>query len=194
MKKLLIVPALLILATSLAAENRFFLSAGASFLRPADEGYRVVYGSQVVCPELSAAIRVVGGVCVTGSLGRFSKNGATSDLGLETRASQSYFSLGLSYLLRISRMICFEAGGGLARLSFREEAFGAEVSGKHSGFKVEGGVLLIPEEERVFMGLKVGYVSGRVPGSEFDPAVPQSVRLGGFKIAVSVGIQLFGND
>jgi hypothetical protein len=194
MKKLLIVPLVLILAVSAAAENRLFLSAGASFLRPSDGAYRVVYGNQALYPELSAAVRLVAGFCLTGSLGRFAKNGITPDLGLETKATQSYYSVGLSYLLRISPTLCLEAGGGMARMSFREEAFGITVDGKHSGFKAEGGVLLIPEGERIFMGLKVGYVSGRVPGSELDPVSAQSLRLGGLKIAVSVGIQLFGND
>ena len=100
MKKLLIIPIVLVLAASAAAENRLFLSAGASFLRPADEAYRTVYGNQTVYPELSAAIRLIAGVCLTGSLGRFSKNGITPDLGLETKAVQSYYSVGLSYLLQ----------------------------------------------------------------------------------------------
>ncbi len=193
-KKLLIIPMVLILAAAAAAENRLFLSAGASFLRPADEAYRTVYGNQAVYPELSVAIRLIAGVCLTGSMGRFSKNGITPDLGLETKAVQSYYSVGLSYLLRISPTLCLEAGGGMARMSFREEAFGLTVDGRHSGFKAEGGVLLIPEGERVFMGLKVGYLSGRVPGSELVPASDQSLRLGGLKIAVTIGIQLFGND
>jgi len=194
MKRFLIIPAVLALVTFGAAENRLFLSAGASFLRPADANYRAVYGNQAVYPELAAAVRVVAGVCLTGSLGQFSRNGTTPELGLETKAAQSYVSWGLSYLLRISSNLCVEAGAGMASMRFREEAFGEEVKGSHMGFKAEGGVLLIPEDERVFMGLKVGYVSAQVPGSDLSPALARSLRLGGLKISVSVGIQVFGGD
>ena len=58
----------------------------------------------------------------------------------------------------------------------------------------EGGLLIVPEDERVFMGVKVGYLVGPGGGSRSRADRPQSVRLGGLKIAVSVGIQLFGSD
>jgi hypothetical protein len=194
MRKVLIVPATLVLATFAAAENRLFVSAGASFLRPADEAYRTVYGNQAVFPEFSVSIRVVRGLCLSGSLGQFSRKGTTPELGLETRANQSYISYGLSYLLRLSSTLCLQAGGGLASLRFREEAFDEEVKGHRSGYKIEGGILLVPEDERVFMGLTVGYISARVPAEAFTPALAQPLRLGGIKIAVSIGVQIFGGE
>jgi hypothetical protein len=194
MKKSLIVPAILMLVTSAAAESRLFLSVGASFLRPADEGYRAVYGNQAVYPEISAAARLIAGLCLTASTGQFSRHGTTPELGLETSATQSYYSVGLSYLLRVSSNLCLEAGAGMANLRFREEALGTQVEGRHSGFKAEGGVLLIPEDERIFLGLKVGYLSAEVPGEELEPVGTQPVRLGGLRIAVSIGIQLFHSD
>jgi hypothetical protein len=192
-RRALIVPALLVLVSA-AAENHFFLAAGASFLRPADEAYRAVYGNQAIYPELSAAVRVAAGLCLTGSYGRFSRSGTTLELGLPVSSTQSYISWGLGYLLRVSPTLCLEAGGGMASVSFQEEGLDTSVRGRHMGFKAEGGVLLVPEDERIFMGLRVGYVSAKVPGSDLDPAVPQSLRLGGLKISVSIGIQIFGGE
>jgi len=194
MKKLLTIPAILALTAFAAAENRLFVSAGASFLRPADAAYRSIYGGQVVSPEFSASVRLFKGLCLGGSYGQFSRTGRTPELGLEVRARQSYLAGGVSYLLRMSPSLCLQAGAGLAGLSFREEAFGAEVRGHRTGFRAEGGVLLAPEDERVFMGLTVGYVSARVPGAGFDPPLAQALRLGGFKVTVSIGIQLFGEE
>jgi len=194
MKRVLVVPAVLVLATLAVAESRLFLSAGAGFLRPGDAAYRSVYGNQAVFPEFAASFRVVAGLCLSGSVGQFQRSGVSPELRLETRARQSYVSYGLSYLLRVSPIVCLQAGAGMASLSFREEAFGTEIRGRHSGFEARAGVFLVPEDERVFMGFTAGYVSARVPGSDFDPALSRALRLGGLKFAVSVGIQLFGGD
>ena len=193
-KQLLLISAVLLLGTTATAESRFFLGAGANYIRPADENYRAVYGSQVIYPEYSVAVRLVAGLCVTGSMGRIAKNGTTPDLGLETRAVQSYFTAGLGYLQRISRLLCFQAGAGVAALSFREDALGAFITGRKTGLAAEGGLLIVPEDERVYMGVKIGYLAATV--EDLDPVLSgrQSARLGGLKIAVSVGIQLFGSD
>ena len=193
-KPLLLISAVLLLGAAAAAESRFYLGAGANYIRPADENYRAVYGNQVIYPEYSAAVRLVGGLCVTGSLGKIAKNGTTPDLGIETRAVQSYFTAGLGYLQRISRLLCLQAGAGVAALSFREDALGAFITGRKMGLAAEGGLLIVPEDERVYMGVKVGYLAATVV--DLDPGLSgrQSVRLGGLKIAVSVGIQLFGSD
>jgi len=193
-KTLLLISAVLLLGSAAAAESRFFLGAGANYIRPADENYRAVYGNQAIYPEYSVAVRLVAGLCLTGSMGRIAKNGTTPDLGLETRAVQSYFTAGLGYLQRISPLLCFQAGAGVAVLSFREDALGAFIEGHKTGLAAEGGLLIVPEDERVYMGIKVGYLAATV--EDLDPVLSgrQSARLGGLKIAVSVGIQLFGSD
>jgi hypothetical protein len=194
MRRFLVIPAVLALVTAASAESRFFLSAGASYLRPADEKYRLIYGNQAIYPEISAAIRLVGGLCVTGSYGTFAKTGTTPELGSEARAEQTYISAGLAYLIRASRILCFELGGGVAGMSFREDALGAWVKGRQPGFKAEGAILILPEDERVFFGVRFGYISARIADLSSELTEPQPIRLGGAKIAVCVGIQLFGNE
>ncbi len=192
MKRFLIVPLILVLAGAAAAESRLFLSAGAGYLRPADGSYRLIYGNQAIYPELNASIRLVGGLCLTGSMGWFSKKGSTPGLGLETEGSQSFFAVGLSYILRVSPTLCVEAGAGLAGLSFREEALDLWVKGKQPGPKAELGLLLMPEDERVFMALRAGYMAATVPGAELAPVGDQDVKLGGLRVSISVGGQLLG--
>lgn len=192
MKKMLVIPAVLLLLATASAESRFFLAVGANMLRPADADYRQVYGSRAIYPDLSATVRILGGLCLTGSAGRFSKSGTTPELGLEARSTQSYFSFGLGYLLRATPLLCFEAGAGIAGLGYREEALGAWVKGRHRGIFVEGSALFVPEDEILFFGLKVSYLSARVDDLNLDMTGPQPIRLGGAKIALYIGIQLFG--
>ena len=194
MRRLLIVLTSLVLVTAARAESRLFIGIGANIIRPADPNYRSIYGGQAIYPELSASVRLVKGLCLTGSWGRFAKNGKTPDLGLDARAVQSYISAGLSYMVRVSRLLCLEAGGGIAGMSYREEALDSWIKGQWRGLKAEGGLLLLPEGERIFMGLRFGYLAARV--HDLDPRLtgPQPIRLGGARIAVVVGIQLFGQD
>jgi hypothetical protein len=194
MKKFLIVPAVLVLLTTASAESRLFLSIGASYLRPADESYRLTYGNQAIYPEISGAIRLVSGLCLTASAAKFTKTGTTPQLELDTRATQSYVSVGLGYLLRVSRMLCFQAGAGVAGLNFREDALDGWVKGQQRGFAADGAILLAPEDERVFFGVRFGYVFARVSDLSTDLTGPQPIKLGGARVMVCVGIQLFGSD
>jgi hypothetical protein len=194
MRKILIVPAILALFSAAAAESRFFLSAEGNIIRPADENYRRIYGNQTVYPEFVAAVRFFKGLSLTGSFGKFSDSGSTQDLGYEASASQSYVSLGLGYLLRISPILCLQGEAGVAGLSFQEEALDTWIKGKKPGVRLGCGILLVPEGERYFVGLKLGYMSARVDDLDASVAGPQTVRLGGTKLAICFGIRLFDDE
>ena len=194
MKRLtLTITGVLFLLASASAESKLFLSVGANLIRPADEAYRSIYGGQVLYPELAVAFRMARGFCLTGSVGEFAKDGTTPVLGLETQAKQSYLTLGIGYLHRISGGICVEAGAGGAILKFREDALDTWVEGHKVGLMAEGGVFYVPEDGQIFLGLKLGFLSASVNDIASDVAGSQQVQLGGFRISVSAGIQLFGD-
>jgi hypothetical protein len=195
MKKLLLtMTGVLVLLTAASAQGRLFLSLGANMIRPADAAYRSIYGNQALYPELGVAIRTVGGLCVIGSFGQFAKNGKTPDLGLETRSKQSYVTGGLGYLFQISGALCLEAGAGVAAMKFSENALDTEIDGQKMGLMAEAGAIYMQEEgQGFFLGLKLGFLSATVNDISSDIAGSQPVKLGGVKISVSVGIQLFGN-
>ena len=194
MKKLiLILTGVLVLIGSASAESRIFLSLGANLIQPADAAYKDIYGSHVLYPEGALSIRTVGGLCVMGSYGQFVRNGTTPDLGLATKSKQGYFTAGLGYLQRVSSFLCVQGGAGVASISFREEALDTVVSGSKMGFMMEAGAYLMPEAQNFFLGLKVGYLSANVSDVSTEIAGAQPVKLGGFKVCVCVGIQLFGS-
>jgi hypothetical protein len=194
MKKLIsTITGVLLLLTSASAESRLLLSAGANLIRPADAVYRSVYGGQAIYPEVAVSVRILRGFCLTGSFGEFAKDGTTPNLGLKTRAKQSYFTMGVGYLHRVSSLICVEASAGVAGLRFSEDALDSQVKGQKMGLMGEGGALYMDEDGQFFMGLKLGFLSATVNDFAPDIGGPQSVRLGGFKVSVSFGIQLFAN-
>jgi hypothetical protein len=191
MKRALIVPVLLLLTAAASAESRLFISLGAGLMRPLDPGYRQIYGSEALLPEVSAALRLYKGFCLTAAAGQSWEEGKTPDLGLETKASQGFISIGLGYLLRVSERLCVGVDAGIAGMSFSEEAMGFIARGKGPGYKAEAGLFLMEEDGRAFLGLKLGYLSARVLGPEQPPADSQSIKLGGPKIALCFGLQLF---
>jgi hypothetical protein len=194
LKKTLIIPAVLLLLTTASAESRLFVSVGAGFMRPTDPGFRQIYGNQALLPEVAAAVRLYKGLCLTAGGGRVSEEGMTPELGLMTKARQEYVSVGLGYMLRISQGLCADANAGIAGMSCREDALGAMVKGHGLGYKAELGILLMEEDGRAFIGLRLGYISARVSGLEPPIAGPLSIKLGGPKISLCFGLQLFGND
>jgi len=193
MKKMLIIPAVFFLVIAAGAENRLFISLGAGYLHPNDTGYRQIYGNNTLSFEVAGAVRLYRGFCLTSSVGRFSSDATTPDLGLETKASQSYFSFGLGYFVRATELLCFEAEAGVAGINFREEALGIETKGREPGLKVGAGIMIMTEDEAMFLGLRLGYMGARLDNPYPGVTQPQTIRLGGFLVALCVGLQLFSN-
>ncbi len=194
MKRTLIFPAVLLMLTSASAESRLFISLGAGFMRPADPGFRQIYGNQALLPEVSGACRLYKGFCLTVGAGKATEEGRTPELGLEAKANQGYLSVGLGYLLRISSGLCVDVNAGIAGMSYHEEALGTMIKGKGPGYKAEAGILLMEEDGRAFLGLRIGFLSARISELESPIVGPQSIKLGGPKITLCFGLQLFGND
>ena len=194
MKKLiLILTGVLVLLGSASAESRIFLSLGANLIQPSDAAYRDIYGNHVLYAEGALSIRTIAGLCVTGSYGQFVRKGTTPDLGLATKSKQGYLSAGLGYLQRVSSFLCIQGSAGVASISFREEALDTVVSGSKMGFMAEAGAYLMPEAQNFFLGLKIGYLSASVSDAVPDISGAQPIKLGGLKLCVCVGIQLFGS-
>jgi hypothetical protein len=194
MKKMLVFPVVLLMLTTASAESRLFVSLGAGFMRPADSGFRQIYGNQVLLPEVSGAFRLYKGLCLTAGAGKVSEEGKTPELGLATKASQGYISVGLGYMLRVSHALCVDVNAGIAGMSYREEALGAVIRGRGPGYKAEAGILLMQEDGLAFIGLRLGYLSAGISDLDSPIVGPQSIKLGGAKITLCFGLQLFGND
>jgi len=196
MKKLILTTTgVLFLLVTASAQSRLYLSLGANLIRPTDEAFRSIYGNQALYPELAVAVRVAGGFCLTGHLGQFTRRGTTPELGFETQAKQGYIAAGLGYLHRISSVFCVQADVGAASVRFSEDALDTLIQGNEWGFLTNGGIYYMPEEgQGFFLGLKFGYLAAKATDIASEVAGDQPVRLGGFKVALSIGIKLFETD
>jgi hypothetical protein len=119
MKKtaIIVCMALLVPAAARAADPLLLFSIAGNYLRPADAGYRAIYGNQVFYAEFDAGIRLYGGVYVLGGYGRLSKTGTTPELELETRSMQQFISVGFGYIRQISGLL--NVGPSTARRPWR---------------------------------------------------------------------------
>lgn len=185
MKKAAIVPMLVLISQFAQAGPRLLFSIGGTYMRPADTGYRTVYGNAVIYPEFTGWFKLYKGVYVQGSFGQFAKKGTTPDLGLATTSKQSFYSIGLGMIGKLSGNLRWELEGGVAGITYREEGEGAWIRGRRPGYKADAGLLLMGLEEQIFVGLKVGYLASEVKDL--------GIKLGGLRAVVSFGVQLFGD-
>jgi hypothetical protein len=178
--------ALLVPAAARAADPLLLFSIAGNYLRPADAGYRAIYGNQVFYAEFDAGIRLYGGVYVLGGYGRLSKTGTTPELELETRSMQQFISVGFGYIRQISGLLNVEVEAALVGAKYREEALEARITGQKPGFKAAVGALFMGEEGKIFAGVKFAYIGARVT----DP----DIKLGGAQATLCLGLRLFGPD
>lgn len=180
MRKILIVSLMtLILCTSVLSQNKFMVSVVGNYLNPSDSGYKDVYGSSVYYPELKAGYKVYKGFFIWAGYGFFSKKGTTTELKQETKSTQQYFSFGIGYDGKISQGFGYKAELGLLNASYKEEAFGEEVTGNSIGYGLETGILCRVWSS-LFIKISVGYLSASHKVEDVE------IKLGGFKAGIGL--------
>ncbi|MBN2345774.1 MAG: hypothetical protein JXO51_05230 [Candidatus Aminicenantes bacterium] len=182
MKKIPIAFLLLLLVPLLAAgEERFFLSAGAAAVVPADANFADLYGNAQVSPELRFGYNVLRHFHFWLGGAFFAAKGTIPIVEDEARASQSFLSLGAGWETRRGRRLQGEATIALLLAGFREKAMGATVSKTAFGFDVGLGLRYFLKK-KVFLEAAVGYAgawtAARTEVGETD-IILGGVRLGG---------------
>ena len=185
MKKIgALIPMLLLMPALSVAANVLLFSVAGIYTRPADAGYRAVYGNHALFPEYTAGVHLYKGLYVLGSYGKFTRKATIPDLNVVAQSSQSYIAAGLAYITKISGNISWDVEGAIAGMKYEEHALDAVITGKTPGYKAESGFLMMGEHGQIFVGLKAGYLFARV--KDLD------VKLGGFRVLLCLGVQLFG--
>ncbi len=185
MKKLFIVPLLLLVAQGAMAVDRLLIfTVAANYMHPADAGFREIYGNSAFYPDVTGGVRIVSSLYATAGYGWLNRKGKSPNLNLDVAATQTFISGGLGYILHLGGTFSVMLEGGYVYARFKEEALDAVAKGGASGIKADVGLLLLGEEGQIFAGIKAGYIAANVS----NPAV----KLGGPRIAVCLGIGLFG--
>lgn len=182
MKRALILFLLAFGAGTAFGADHLIVSVGWTYLRPADSGYREVYGGSASYPEVEAGVRLVRGLYLMGGFGTLTKNGETLDLGLPAKSTQRFFSAGLGYLATISGGLRFKVEAGAVDVSYEEEAMETTASGSSLGWQGKIGVLWMGKI--VLAGVDLGYMSAS------DTVEGLKIKLGGARAGLFIGFRI----
>jgi len=182
MKKALILFFLVWGAGTAFGADHLIVSAGLSYLQPADSGYRAVYGDSAFFPELEAGLRLSRGLYLMGGFGTLTKSGETLDLGLPAKSTQRFFSAGLGYLATISGGLKFKVEAGAVDIGYKEEALETTVSGSSWGWQGKLGILWMGKI--ALAGVDLGYMSAS------DTVEGLKIKLGGARAGIYIGFRI----
>jgi len=183
MRKIMFVSVLIsVLCVYVFSEGKFMVSVAGNYLIPSDSGYKDIYGSSVLYPELKAGYRLVKGFYIFAGYGFFAKKGTTLEFNQEAKSTQHFLSFGIGHDGKISNRFGYKAELGLLHASYREESMGEEVTGNSIGFGIEAGILYRINSV-LFVKVSAGYLnaSDRIEDVEID--------LGGFKTGIGVEVR-----
>jgi opacity protein-like surface antigen len=187
MKRISIAAVLLASCLLLAAgEDRFFVSAGAAALAPADSRFTEIYGKMQVGPELRAGYNLSRNIFLWLGGSSVSAKGVVPLLGDETKASQHAFSLGAGWETRRRSRLQGSLVAALLLAGFREEAMGRTASKSALGVGVGAGLRYFLKQ-RIFLELGLDYTGARTTVS--TEAGEPDIILGGFRLAGRLGFR-----
>jgi hypothetical protein len=172
----------LLLAGTSHAADRLMVTVGGTYMHPDDSGYRDVYGGQAFFPEVTAGLRLVGGLYLAGGFGALTKHGKTPELGLDAKSTQTFLTAGLGLITTVSGPARFFLEAGGADVLFREESMETTVSGSKIGYY--GRMGLVVAGKTVLGGFSLGYLAAS--GTVEDV----KIKMGGPKASVFVGFRI----
>ncbi len=184
MRRIALIIALFLTWTIAAsAGDKVYLGLGMNLLFPSDSGYKEIYGSNVMKPDIEIGYNLSEKLSIYGGFGYMTKQGTTiGELNVETKSTSSYLDLGLGYKIYEKGKFSTKINTGLSYIMTKEEALGEQVSGKSLGFraKLESNYGIT---DNIFTGLRIGYIYGK------DKIEGVEVKLGGLEIGVVLGFK-----
>lgn len=160
-----------------------YLSLSANALFSSDSGYKDVYGSTIIYPEIEAGYKTYKDMFIFGGFGFFSKEGKTTgELQINTKSTQNILSFGVGYDFNLNEKIDILIRAGIARIGYKEEAMEQEVKGNKIGILL-GSDLVYKFGKRFFTKATIGYMSAK------DTIEGVDIKLGGFKVGIGVGLR-----
>ena len=187
MKRISIAAVLLASCLSVSAgEGKFFVSAGASGLAPADSRFADIYGNMRIGPELRAGYNLFQNVFLWLGGAYFSAKGVVPLLGDETRANQHAFSLGAGWQTRRWSRLQGNLTAALLLAGFREKTMGATASKSAIGFDVGAGLRYFLKQG-MFLELGLGYALASATVA--TEAGDKDIKLGGLRLSGRLGLR-----
>lgn len=165
--------------TAADEEAEFGISLEAGWMRPADLGFRELYGRGTFLPEVTISKGLGSGISAWLAVSGFKSSGTIPVLDDPAEARQTFLSLGASLERALLGGLSGRADAGLTLVAYRESALGAVEKGTRAGFRFGAG-LSYP----IYRGLSATASAGYILSSRTLGAV--SMKFGGFKAGLGL--------
>jgi opacity protein-like surface antigen len=168
--------------------DKFFVSAGAAAVFPADSHFKDFYGSMQFSPELKAGYRFFDSFYLWLGYSFYAASGTIPLIGDEARVNHHFLALGIGWETSRGRRLQSDLFAALVLAGFKEQAMGETVSDSVVGFELGSGLryFLI---NNLFIGAAVSYTEARLSLSETEISLGGLHLLGGFHLTASLGIR-----
>lgn len=110
------------------------------YSQPADQKYKELYGESTYSPEFQFGVRFTERMSLFISRVEISGDAVLEVIESESRASQTYFTIGLGYTFPISRKLQLRLDAGPVIFGYLEEGLGMKLEKQTVGFRLGAGV------------------------------------------------------
>jgi opacity protein-like surface antigen len=187
-KSVCIVVLIVLFSLRLCAGDKFFVSAGAAAVYPADQRFKDFYGSVQLGPELKAGYHFFENLYVWLGYSSFSASYTVPVLLDQAKASQYCLALGAGWETRRGRRLQSDFFAALILAGFKEQALGETAKGSVLGFELGTGLRYFVRK-KVFVGAEFSYSEARAAVTESEIQVAGQRLLGGLRLTVDLGIR-----
>ena len=170
----------------LCGGDKFFVSAGAAAVFPADKRFKDFYGSMQFSPELKAGYNFFESFYLWLGYSFFSASYTIPVVLDEANINQYFLALGVGWETRRGRRLQSDFFAALVLAGFKEQAMGETFSKSAFGFEVGTGLRYFLQK-RVFLGVSVSY-AGAWTTVRF-PEKETAIILGGLRLGGRLGFR-----
>lgn len=189
MKKSLFIGVLIVvLSWPLFCGDKFFISAGAGAVYPADELFRNLYGRVQFCPELKAGYVFFKNFYLSLGYSFFSARYTVPVLLDEARVNQHSLALGVGWETRRGRRLQSDFFAALILAGFKEQALGETFKTSVIGFELGTGLRYFIKK-KVFAGAVFSYSEARATLAGSDTTAGGRRLLGGLRLLANLGMR-----
>jgi len=168
--------------------DRFFVSAGAAVVFPADSRYKDFYGSVQFGPELRAGYDFFDNFYLWLGYSSFSACYTVPVLLDEAKVNQRFLALGAGWETRRGRRLQSDFFAALVVAELEEQAMGETFKTSVVGFELGTGLRYFIKK-KVFVGTTVSYSEARATLVETEISAAGRRWLGGLRLIANLGIR-----
>jgi hypothetical protein len=175
-------------AMRLSGGDKFFISAGATAVYPADQRFRDFYGSVQFGPELKAGYNFFDNFYLWLGYSCFSARYTVPVLLDEAKASQHFLALGAGWETRRGRRLQSDFFAALILAGFKEQALGETAKSSVVGFELGTGLRYFIKK-KFYFGMAFSYSEARATQTETEISLAGRRLLGGLRLTANLGIR-----